>query len=92
MVSRSLKKAAGQAIQDELSKRYSQGLGSGEIAVTGGHQLKCQYVFHGILTEYNSKTDDSTEVIINPFLMNSLIQIQGAFGKFLAWHHSSTKH
>ena len=64
MVSRSLKKAAGQAIQDELSKRYSQGLGSGEIAVTGGHQLKCQYVFHGILTEYNSKTDDSAEVII----------------------------
>ena len=64
MVSRSLKKAAGQAIQAELSSKYSGGLGSDEIAVTSGYQLNCQYVFHGILTEYNSKTDDSAEVII----------------------------
>ena len=64
MVSRSLMKAAGRPIQAELSSKYSRGLGTDEIAVTGGHQLKCQYVFHGILTEYNSKTDDSAEVII----------------------------
>ena len=70
-------KAAGRPIQAELSSKYSRGLGTDEIAVTGGHQLKCQYVFHGILTEYNSKTDDSAEVIITLSWWTASYQSEG---------------
>ncbi|XP_060564934.1 protein mono-ADP-ribosyltransferase PARP14-like [Ruditapes philippinarum] len=51
-VSMSLSKSAGRALQDEVTAKFPDGLENKTIAVTGGHKLHCNFVFHTALSNY----------------------------------------
>ena len=50
-----MSKAAGYDLQNELDKRYRNGLNFGEIAVTQSYNLPCKYVLHGYLDKFDEK-------------------------------------
>ncbi|CAG2249294.1 PARP10_14_15 [Mytilus edulis] len=60
VVSKSILLAAGQNIQDEcteiMRQRRHKQLDSDEVVVSGGHNLKCRYVFHGSLASWGKQT------------------------------------
>ena len=54
-MSLALLKAAGQSLQQECSEVGA--IGVGEVAVTGGGNLKCRHVFHIVLPSYKRKNE-----------------------------------
>lgn len=58
-VSKSLLQAAGKEMQKEIDQKFRRNITVGEIVVTRGYKLKCQYVFHGVLYDYAGPPVDS---------------------------------
>ena len=50
-VAEALSKAAGPALQEECKKKAP--ISVGDIAVTGGGKLQCQYVLHTVAAQYH---------------------------------------
>lgn len=53
-VSSSINKMAGPDLQREARRKYPNGIRHNELAVTGGHNLYCQKIFHGALHIYEA--------------------------------------
>ena len=53
-VSKSLLAAGGNSLQDECRKNYPMGIQPGQIARTGGGNLKCKCVFHTCLPNWSA--------------------------------------
>ncbi|XP_052277425.1 uncharacterized protein LOC127876354 isoform X2 [Dreissena polymorpha] len=51
----SLLEAAGSQLQDECDQNYPNGIRQGDVAVTSGYNLDCEYVFHGSLPNWDNK-------------------------------------
>ena len=65
-VSKALLQAAGASLQDECNK-YQQEYGElviGDILVTSGGELSCQYVFHVNLPLYGDRTSLKVRYIV----------------------------
>lgn len=60
-VSQTILKKGGKSIQGELRKNYDK-LRFGEIAVTKGGLLPCDYIFHGALYNWTPVGDFSLKV------------------------------
>ena len=56
-VSASLLKTAGMELQQEVSKKYPNGIKDGEIAVTSGQKLSCDMVVHSSMTNWDGNKD-----------------------------------
>jgi O-acetyl-ADP-ribose deacetylase (regulator of RNase III) len=56
-VSASLLKTGGMELQQEVSKKYPNGIKDCEIAVTSGQSLKCDIVVHSSLANWDGKKD-----------------------------------
>ncbi|XP_061194487.1 protein mono-ADP-ribosyltransferase PARP14-like [Saccostrea echinata] len=54
-VSASLLKAAGSSIQQECDQNYPRGIQHGDIAVTSGGNLSCQFICHGSLPGWDQQ-------------------------------------
>ena len=52
-VSASLLRAGGDAVQQDLTQNYPNGLGDGDIAISVGGKLHCWNVFHGSLINWD---------------------------------------
>ena len=48
----SLLRKAGSQLQEECYKSYPNGIKAGDVAVTGGYNLKASKVYHGALTRW----------------------------------------
>ncbi|CAD5114821.1 DgyrCDS3861 [Dimorphilus gyrociliatus] len=58
VVSRSLLETAGSSLQEECQSKYPNGVAAGEVAVTGGHDLKCKYILHRTLAKNPPNNND----------------------------------
>ena len=67
-VSAALLRTAGAEIQRECKERYPKGVQGPEIAVTMGYNLKCQFVFHGSLRSYSTKSQADCLQVNTKFL------------------------
>ncbi|XP_060585886.1 protein mono-ADP-ribosyltransferase PARP14-like isoform X2 [Ruditapes philippinarum] len=56
-VSASLLKTGGMELQQEVTKKYPNGIKDGEIAVTSGQSLRCDIVVHSSLANWDGKKD-----------------------------------
>ena len=54
-VAQTLSKAAGPTLQAECTKKAP--ISDGEIAVTGGGNLQCRYVFHIVASQYDQQAE-----------------------------------
>jgi O-acetyl-ADP-ribose deacetylase (regulator of RNase III) len=54
-LSKTISEAAGSQLQDEINLNYSHGIQVGNLAITGGHDIKCKEMFHGTLTSFFAK-------------------------------------
>ena len=52
-VSNAILKAGGTAIKRECNTKAPNGIKAGEVLVTTGGQLKCQYVLHGVYYQWS---------------------------------------
>ena len=48
-VSKAIFRAAGPSLKEECDKKYPKGIKYGQVAISGGHGLKCQKIYHGTL-------------------------------------------
>ena len=62
-VARALSKAAGPTLQAECKKKAP--ISPGDIAVTGGGNLQCRYVFHAVATPYKGHIKQAEKVWVN---------------------------
>ncbi|XP_076460377.1 protein mono-ADP-ribosyltransferase PARP14-like [Babylonia areolata] len=53
-ISASILKAAGQGLQTECRRTYPNGISTGQIARTSGHNLSCKEVYHLALVNYSN--------------------------------------
>lgn len=65
-VSRSISEVAGPGLQDECKQKYPQGINYGEVVRTGGHNLRCQAVYHGVCPRWDS-SGGRTEKVLHVF-------------------------
>ncbi|XP_061183685.1 protein mono-ADP-ribosyltransferase PARP14-like isoform X2 [Saccostrea echinata] len=65
-------KAAGPGLQEECDKNYPNGIKYGDIAFTGGHNLPCQFVYHGALPKWGASCSTTPKQILKDFVTNCL--------------------
>lgn len=63
-VSASLLKYGGKNLQTELSSKFPDGIDSGNIAVTSGHDLQCKIVIHTTVPNYDPNNDSACMQVI----------------------------
>ena len=56
--SKALLDAAGETIQSECNTWYPSGIKSGDVAITGSGNLKCQSIFHVTLPKWTNQGDE----------------------------------
>jgi O-acetyl-ADP-ribose deacetylase (regulator of RNase III) len=54
-LSKTISEAAGSQLQDEINHKYPRGIQVGNLAITGGHAIQCNEMFHGTLTSFFAK-------------------------------------
>jgi O-acetyl-ADP-ribose deacetylase (regulator of RNase III) len=74
-VSATILAAAGQALQEECNKKYPKGIDNGDVAVTKGHKLSCQEVFHVTLSSWSLKAKQVYKYITK--LIRYLLYVMG---------------
>jgi len=57
-------KTAGKDIQDECTKNLPNGFRHGDIIVTGGYKLPCDFVYHGSVKAWDGASGESEKVRI----------------------------
>lgn len=50
----SLLEAAGPGLQTECDQKYPQGIQYGDLAITGGHNMKCQFLYLGSIPKWET--------------------------------------
>ncbi|VDI73334.1 blast:Poly [Mytilus galloprovincialis] len=70
--SKALLTVAGNSLQTECKEKYPTGIQAGEVAITGGGNLKCQHVFHTSLLKWS---DTNSKQVHKSFIENSLIEM-----------------
>uniref|UniRef100_K1PDC3 Poly [ADP-ribose] polymerase 14 n=1 Tax=Magallana gigas TaxID=29159 RepID=K1PDC3_MAGGI len=68
----SLLQAAGPGLQAECDQKYPQGIQSGDLAITGGHNLQCQYVYHGAIPKWGTAGTPTPKQILKDFVTKCL--------------------
>lgn len=63
-VSKSLLAVAGPALQSECDKKKFKNFDYGDIVVTGGHGLQCQYVYHGACKGWDNGAGNCEKVSV----------------------------
>ncbi|OWF43861.1 uncharacterized protein LOC110459139 isoform X2 [Mizuhopecten yessoensis] len=73
-VSKALASRAGSQLQRECKKSYPKGLRFGQLAITGGHMLDCQHIFHGAfdLWPWNKRDQKQAKEILGKFVTECL--------------------
>ena len=61
-VSAAILDTAGFSIQDEASKAKPQGLSYGEIVITSGGKMNCQYIYHTCLDGWDRDGGNAEKV------------------------------
>ena len=62
-ISRAILHAAGPSLKEECESKYPTGIQYGQVAVTGGHRLRCKNIYHGALPfVQSSEYDDVLQV------------------------------
>ncbi|KAL4230293.1 E3 ubiquitin-protein ligase mycbp2 [Mactra antiquata] len=62
-VSKSISILAGPGLQTECSTVYPNGINYGEVAVTQGHNLRCQRVYHVAIPSWDSEAFEPTLIL-----------------------------
>ena len=62
-VSSAISKTGGQTIQDEYENIAPNGIKFGDVVVTSGGQLMCQYVIHGACSPWGDGFDTCKQVL-----------------------------
>ncbi|XP_062596514.1 protein mono-ADP-ribosyltransferase PARP14-like [Saccostrea cucullata] len=75
-VSASIVKMGGIDIQQECKSKYPRGIEFGEIAVTGGGNLYCRFLFHGALPGWDKNSEDNSRKVLQKFMQNCLSEAQ----------------
>ncbi|XP_060593079.1 protein mono-ADP-ribosyltransferase PARP14-like isoform X3 [Ruditapes philippinarum] len=71
-VSASLLKTGGMELQQEVSKKYPNGIKDGEIAVTSGQSLKCDIVVHSSLANWDGKKDTQCKQALHKLMKDCM--------------------
>ncbi|XP_041369437.1 protein mono-ADP-ribosyltransferase PARP15-like [Gigantopelta aegis] len=71
-VTKAIVKVAGDSIQQECKDKYPNGIKAGEIAVTGGGNLHCRFVYHTTLDKWSP--DEKTVTALRNLIANCLSQ------------------
>lgn len=53
-IAESLLKAAGPGLQIECDQKYPQGIRYGDLAITGGHNIQCQFLYLGAIPKWGT--------------------------------------
>lgn len=77
-LSKVISSAAGPDLQQECHEQYGSGIDEYSVAVTDGHDLKCEFIFHVVCPEFSRFQDKSEHVGLryllvprrNPFAYN----------------------
>ncbi|XP_062607832.1 uncharacterized protein LOC134269645 isoform X1 [Saccostrea cucullata] len=64
--------AAGPGLQKDCDDKYPNGIQYGDIAITGGHKLQCQFVYHGALPKWGTSGTSTPKQILKDFVTNCL--------------------
>ena len=64
-VSKALLDRGGQTLQRECQQNAPNGIKCGEVVVTSGGQLKCQFVIHGACCRWDGGAGNSEQVTLN---------------------------
>ncbi|XP_062595054.1 uncharacterized protein LOC134256426 [Saccostrea cucullata] len=64
--------AAGSKLQKDCDDKYPNGIQYGDIAITGGHDLHCQFVYHGALPKWGTSGTSTPKQILKDFVTNCL--------------------
>lgn len=78
-LSKAISKAAGPSLQAECRKEYPDGFALDDVAVTAGHALPCQNIYHVGLLPWDGGKGDSVKVTT---LTNAVISL---FVKVVTW-------
>ena len=62
MLSRKLLEVGGSTLQDECRQNAPDGLQLGDVVVTSGGQLRCQFVIHGPCCPWTNGAEESKQV------------------------------
>lgn len=73
-ISRAILHAAGQSLKEECESRYPTGIQYGQVAVTGGHKLRCKKIYHGALPFVKSSEYDDVLQVLCDFVCGCLKQ------------------
>ena len=69
-ISKAILRAAGQTLKEECSQKYPNGIKYGQVAVTGGHGLKCRNIYHSALPFiHTSEHEDALQVKLYAFMV-----------------------
>lgn len=68
----SLLQAAGPGLQTECDQKYPRGIQSGDLAITSGHNLQCQFVYHGAIPKWGTLCTPTPKQILEDFVTKCL--------------------
>lgn len=57
---------AGHVVQEECEKKYSKGIGYGQVAVTTAGKMKAKALYHGILGQWDQGHGYAETVRLRP--------------------------
>ena len=66
-VAGALLKVGGNTIQSECNSKAPNGIKFGEVLLTSGGQLKCQYIIHGACSRWSDGADRCKQVPDSPY-------------------------
>ncbi|KAK7487456.1 hypothetical protein BaRGS_00021297, partial [Batillaria attramentaria] len=73
-ISKSIFKAAGEGIQDEIRKKYPSGVHTGTVVYTRGHNLHCQVVCHMALKKWCTGAEAEAEESMSEMVLGCLMR------------------
>ncbi|XP_062573462.1 protein mono-ADP-ribosyltransferase PARP14-like [Saccostrea cucullata] len=65
VISKHIVNAAGEELQEELNRKYGKGIKTGEIAVSEGYNLCCEFVFHITLPKWRTSSHNPKKILEN---------------------------
>uniref|UniRef100_A0A8B8DC01 Poly [ADP-ribose] polymerase n=2 Tax=Crassostrea virginica TaxID=6565 RepID=A0A8B8DC01_CRAVI len=71
-MAQSLLEVAGPALQAECDQKYPNGVPQGDLAVTAGHNLSCQFVYHGALPKWGTACTPTPKQILKTLVTKCL--------------------
>ena len=70
VIAKNILKRAGPKIQKALTSNKPKSINYGDVVTTGGFDLNCRYVFHGVCKAWNDGKDDAETVNKERHILN----------------------